>query len=342
MDWSRGYSSDWRVFRVDPTTWADGEQVGGVDSASVDRVRGGLLESGSVTLTAAPGAGFEAGYYRIALYVLQDGAAVREDVATLYCSSGEGEVERGRDELDVVGRSVLYPASVRILQPGAYAPKGCDGAQRAAELLRACLAAPVTVEGGFTLDTHLVFDLGTSHLDAAWELLDAGGYCMQVGGDGTVSIMPMPTEPALGLADAGTRLLMPKVSHALDYSSVPNRYVAREGSTEAVATNDDPSSPTSTAARGYRHDEVDDSPKRVDGETLAEYARRRLAELSVVEDRRTYEREWWPGVRPYSLVRCAIAGTMEGDLRVVRQSLKLGHGILVTEEAAREVRTWQA
>ena len=343
MDWSRGYSAEWRVVRVDPSTWADAEAVGAVDSASVERTADGLMESGSMTAVRGVGEGFEPGYHRIVMVAEQDGAKERVEVCTLYCTSAQGEVERGRDVVDVVGRSVLYPASVRRLLAGTYAPKGADCAAYAARLLRECVACPVEVEGAFALADHVVFDLGDSYLDAARAVLDAGGYCMQVDSHGTVHVRPLPAEPAAGLGALGASMLMPKVGYELDYSDVPNRYLARDGELQAVAVNDDPASPTSTVSRGYFHDEVDTSPKPLEGESLATYARRRLAEKSVVKDARRYEREFAPDVLPNSIVRATAAqGGLEGDLRVTRQSLELGHGVKVTEEAVREVSTWQA
>lgn len=343
MDWSRGYTARWRVFRVDPETWADAGLVARLDGASVERTRSGMLESATLAFTREVGEGFSPGYHRIALYAEQDGASVREDVATLYCTSASGEVDYGRDAVAVTGRSVLFPASVRRLLAGTYAPKGCDGAAYAADLLRECVHAPVEVDGSFRLGRHVVFDLGDSHLDAAWAVLDAGRFCMQVTGSGTVRVMPLPAEPDLVLGADGLRMLMPGASHALDYSDVPNRVLVRHGANEALAVNDDPESETSTVARGYCHDLVEESATPVDGETLADYARRRLAEESAVADSRTYEREYAPGVLPSSVVRASLSEIgMVGDFRVVRQSLDLGHGVKVTERAEREVATWRA
>ena len=52
MNWARSYTSEWRVFRVDRKTWADGEKLEGVDSASIARTAdGSLLESGDMDVT---------------------------------------------------------------------------------------------------------------------------------------------------------------------------------------------------------------------------------------------------------------------------------------------------
>lgn len=342
MDWGRSYTSRWRVYRVDARTWLDAGEVSRFDSASVDRTATGLLESATIKATRDVGEGFEEGYYRIALYAEQDGEVVRSDVATLLCSSSSGEVDRGRDVLSIDGRSVLYPASVGRLPMGTYAPMGCDGARFAADLLGECLAAPVSLECSFELMVHYVFDLGSTRLDAARSLLDAGGCCLQVDGTGTVHVLKLPTDPVLDLSAASAHMLAPGTSHADDRASVPNRYVANDGEREAVAVNADADSPVSTISRGYEHDYYDKAPKPVDGETLAAYARRRLRELSVSRDTRKYVREYWPGALPQSVVRCTMPDAgLSGDLRITRQALSLGYGVSVTEEAVSEVALWQ-
>lgn len=346
MDWTKGYSATWRVFEVSTDTWADGALVANVRSASINRECTGkapLLESGSITLDAPIGEAFTERYLRIVMTANQDGQAERVDVATLLCSSGSGTIDYGADEQDLAGYSVLYPASTRLLTRGTYAPAGTDGVAWAASMLGEACQAPVTTMGSFTLEDAVVFDIGTSYLECVWMVLDAGGYCMQIEGNGTINILPLPTQPALLLDGTGARLITTGIDYTHDWSDVPNRYVAVDGANIAEVVNDDRASPTSTVTRGYYIDEVDTSPVRVNGESLQQYAVRRLEELSTVPDERTYTREYSPGVYPFSLVRGTLADVqIEGDLRVQTQSLECGKGILVTEKAERQVSTWQA
>ena len=346
MDWGRGYGSLWRVYRVDESTWADAGAMGGVTAISVERDDGEsnpLMESGTFTVDSQPTDAFEAGYYRIVLYATQDGATERVDVATLYCQSAHRDTERGRSAHEVTGDSVLDPASGRQLAVGSYFPEGAGCMAEAARLLRQCLRAPVTVDDAAdpTLASHVVFDAGTTALDAVRMVLGACGCVMQVHGDGTVHLMRRPTEVSLVLDRANARLLEPLVRSDYDLSGVPNRYYARQGEFLEVATNEDPTSDSSYPKRGFWHDEYDEGPVRVDGETLHGYACRRLEEMSVVRDTRTYTRKWWPGVHPCGVVRGSMPSvSLDGDMRVVRQSVDCSHGISVTEEAAREVALW--
>lgn len=347
IDWTRGYAATWRAYRVDPRTWADGERIGGVTALRVERTDPSegdapLLESGSMDVDAQPGEGFASGYVRVAMVAEQAGERERVDVCTLLCETVSGDVERGADMLEVTGRSVLFPASVARLDPGAYAPAGVDAPQLAAELLSERLSAPVSWAGSGVLDAPYVYGDSATALSAAWMLARACGHVIRVGGDGSVSVVPARTQPALTLDRANARLLHPGVHHELDCSGVPNRYVAQDGAEVAVAVNDDPASMVSTVSRGYAHDAPRDaSPVRVGGETLAAYAARRLEEESTLWDERGYSREFVPGVVPGDVVRGSLASVgLDGDLRVSTQSLACGRGIVVRETAKREVRLW--
>ena len=345
IDWRRSYGATWRVHRVAVGTWADADPLAGVTSVSVERSCDGkapLLESGSMDVDAAPRDGFSEGYYRASMYATQDGETERVDVCTLLCMSTEDNIDHGMSGVRVVGRSVLWPASKAYLPIGAYVPRGADGVAWANATLASAINAPIECMGGFVLDQHHVFGNSTTVLDAVWEVLRAGNHTMQISGDGTVSIMPLPSVPVLDLSQVNARLLHTGVHRALDLSDVPNVYTAVDGDTSAQAVNDDPTSPTSTVTRGWTSEVRDTSPKRIDGETLANYCARKLEEESTVWDTRSYTREWWPGVATDAIVRGTLDSVgLDGDLRVVSQGVTCGVGLTVEETVRREVRTWQ-
>lgn len=339
LDWRESYSASWRIFRVDPDTWADAGEVAGIDSVSVDLTDSGEMVSG--TLEATAGA-VDPGYMKVVMTATQGEEVERVEIATLLVESTSRKLKGGAWSVSLDGRSVLHPAATcRVFSP-AYAPSGSDGAQLAGEILGQCIAAPVVVEGSFTLSSDVVFDPGGSALDAAWLVLKAGNHVIQVHGDGTVHILPKPVDVAILLDDAHAALLMPEMDCELDYGDVPNRYIAVDDGLVEVVANEDAASPTSRGARGYWIDVYDASPKYIGGETLAQYAERRLAELSTVHDARSYTREWWPGVYPGSIARGGLSTAgLDGDMRISGQSYECGAGVVVTEKAYVEVRTWE-
>ena len=320
--------ASWRVRRVDPELWLPVEEIMGIRSASVKRATNDnnspLLESGEMDLTGA----LEEGYYRIE-ELSASGDLI--EVATLLFTPDGADWGFGTWGGSASGKSVLTPASERKFKPGEYAPKGIDGASWCAARLRECIKAPVEVVDGYKLGEHVVFDLGSSYLDGIWSVLDAGSYCMQIAGDGTVTICPKAMEPALVITSDGAGLL-PSISRALPVEDVPNVLKVYDGENEATARNDDPDSPTSVVTRGREIEEVEDSPTRKEGETLQQYANRHLAELSEVYETYDIEREYASGVMPYSIVRVNLPEQgIVGDFRVMSQSCECDKSIKVGE-----------
>lgn len=340
IDWSQSYSAILRVFRVNRDTWADAEQIENVDSIEVSRTTDGeLIESGGMDITGD----FSSDYYRITLTAVQDNDVERVDIATMLFDVNSGEVNYGTTKQSAEGFSVLYPASKTTMLAGEYAPAGVDGAEYAAQLLRDTINAPVKVEGSFTLNDNVVHEIGSNVLEAVWSVLNAGpdgGFCIQIDGRGVVHILPMPKEPALTIDTTNARLLTPGIQYDRDMSEIPNRYVVLVDGMKTIATNEDPGSPVSTVARGYTVDQTDESPLPVNGETINDYAVKMLKQASVLNDVRTYTREYAPDVNVFSIVRASIDG-LEGDLRVQNQTIKCEHGIVVEEQANREVKLWQ-
>lgn len=329
IDWAGGYSREWRVMEVNPATWADSGELPGVTDAScsVDST-GRLILSGSVTLTTDPGWDAAERWCRIELLADQSGVAERHAVCTLLLAPSPSKVRRGRVTWQLEGRSPLQPAEDVRLSAGTTCPRGADGAAWAASMLSVC-PCPVTVAGSFPVADHTVFAAGTTRLEAARTVLDAAGWCMQVAGDGSVAIAPVPTEPAVTLTAS---LLGTEVTADDGRADVPNRYLATRDGVTAVATDEDPASPTSHASRGRWVDEWDSNPETRPGEGLQAYAERRLAELTGAAGVRTYQRAWVPGVTASDVVRWQLpSARLSGEYRVTKQSVVLGSGLSVTE-----------
>lgn len=336
MDWAQSYSASWRVFRVNRDTWADGEKIDNVDTVQITRTAdGNLLESGSLDITGD----FEPDYYRIVMTAEQGGEVKRVDVATLLFDTSGGEFNYGRTVQDAAGHSVLYPASVTTIVAGEYAPAGVNGAEYAAELLRGAINAPVQAEGSFTLDDNVVHEIGSSVLAAVWNVLEAGDFVIQLDGRGVVHIRPKPTEPVRILGASETRMLANGISYTADISDVPNRYIVVMDDVMVMAANNDPRSSVSTVSRGYCVDKVEENPTTVNGETLNAYVERKLRDESVLQEERTYTREYDPDINLYSVIRASIDG-LQGDFRVQSQQLTCGRGITVQEKASKEIQLW--
>lgn len=333
-----GYSCTWRILRIDPATWAGTEEVGEFLAASVERdCLSMLLESGTAEFDGNPSDSEM--WVRIEMLAEQGGLVERHAIATMLMSPAGSSASVGGSKTEYECRSVLAPAEDRVLLAGDYAPAGCDGAEYAASLIAKCTPAPVLVEGSFTLTDHMVFAKGTTHIEAAWMLLDSAGWCAQVSGDGTITVRQMPTQPSLVLDDAAAKLLGTEVKLEGALAEIPNRYIAVDGDQSAIAIDDDPENPASFYSRGRYVDVYDDSPFRVDGESLEAYAARKLVEASESIESREYEREWRPNVTCFDVVKGSLSSVgLDGYMRVTSQSISIGAGALVTEKA--EVLRW--
>lgn len=336
MDWSQSYTATWRVFRVNRLTWADGEMLTNIDNVSISRTAdGSLLESGSMELTGE----FQTDYYRIVMIAEQGGEIERVEVATLLFEVNGGAVNYGTVAGKVDGHSVLYPAETTAVVTGEYAPSGVDGVIYARNLLQSAINVPVETEGSFVLNDHIVHELGSSIIEAVWSVLDAGGYVLQIDGHGTVHIRPKPTEPALIVDSTSMSIMSNGIDFDSDMSGIPNRYIVMDDGIILSAVNSDQNSPVSTVSRGYNVDVIDKSPTLVNSETYAEYANRKLHELSYLKDTRSYTREYAPNVFPYSVIRASINGLF-GDYRVESQSITCDNGIEINEKASMETNLW--
>lgn len=343
MDWSQAYTVEWRLVNVDKGTWADGHEVGTVKSVSIERdctEDVPLLESASIEVEIPMGQEWEDGWYRFEGLFSQGAERERIAMGTFLVEAASDHVDFGTQSSTMDGWSVLKPAADVYMALGDYVPKGTDGASYAASLLRSCAPAPVEVSGGFTLDDHIVYSKDSSVLKVVWELLDAGGYCIRISGDGIARISPKPKGG--GFSDTES-LVFPGIDRELDLTSVPNVYRAYSDTTWAEAVNDSPDSRVSTVSRGRRVEMVDTSPTRVNGETLASYCARRLEEESTLFRSFTYTRELDPDARPFDISSDHLPDIgMDGDLRIVSQSIECGPSCKVTQTVSIEVKEYEA
>ena len=337
MDWTLGYSASWSVHRVNSDTWADEGEIGGIGAISVSRssedsVR--LLETATMQVEES----LDTGWYRV--YMLADqGGVEKVPVCTMLFEQIRSRTDHGK-VATARGRSVLQPAADVKMPRGGYTPAGFDAAKWARDMLAPLIPAPIEVDGSFSLAEDYAHAPNTSVLAAVWKVLDAGGFCMRVTGEGIIRIGPLPEEPAITLDKAHAGLLVPGVDDDFDLTGIPNRYVAVFGNEVYEARNERADSKVGFPQRGrWVYADIDESPSPRSDESRQAYVERRLAELSTVTRKFSYTREFWPEVGPYDVVSASLASNgVEGELRVISQSVARDHGAVVTETAGLEVR----
>lgn len=339
ITWSQDYTVEWRLMRVNKDTWADSGRASYVNNARIDRDMTAtvpLLESATFDAQIPVGEDWENGWYRLK-------AVVTQGIDTETISMGTFRIEAGTDKVDfstqsanLKGYSVLYPASKKYMDLGSYIPIGVDGPEFVRDLLKqGGVCAPIHLEGSYSLDDYVTFDNQTQVISVVWDILDAGNYCMVIDGDGEIWVKPKPIQRKIDFNSKTANLLFSGVTRNLDYSNVPNVYKAYNGEVSAKAVNDNPDSIVSTVSRGYEHEEVTVNPMRVNGETLQMYCERMLEEMSTIEKSYVYNRENVSDARPFDVVNMTLPQWgIEGDLRILSQSIECGKSIKISETAA--------
>lgn len=343
-DFTKNLKFEISMHEVDPGTWADSHELGNVNSVAITRSKDALIEGATITADVQTGNRFREGYYRIVMRTMQDGATERHEVATVYCTSSSGTITD--DETSIIsidGKSVLYPANEVTIGIGAFVPRGADGAEYVVRTLQGVLAAPVVAEGSFALADDYVFDIGEKVLSAVWKVLDAANWCMQIAGDGTVTVREIPSRPQTSI-DARD-VIAGNLGYSNDFEAIPNRYVAFDGTTVASYRNDDSQSEVSIPRKGFVKDissGIDTSPVLIGGESLEAYCRRKLIEASVSVYQQSYTREYDDELRPYSMVLMRAHDTGEyEEFSISTQSVTISDSLAVGETSERRVQLWQ-
>lgn len=205
IDWTKGYSTTWRVSRVDPVTWASMGEVPSIVEASYSA---DATTDAVETATAKCVLPFDAeplgGWLRIEALLEQGTAAEHVTVCTMRFDAG-GSTWRGGYRTDTLqGVSSLYPASeAEKLPDGAWAEAMANGADRVASLIAPHTPAPIYVDGSYRIDEGTVYDLDSTPLAAALSILP-DGWAVRPDAYGAIHVTPASAPVArFGTADRG-------------------------------------------------------------------------------------------------------------------------------------------
>ena len=346
IDWFSGYSAKWQVVHIDEKTWAPDGVLENCSSVSISRdADSDKLETCSMNIDVpATQEVFEEGWYRIQMIATQGAACELVNIATMLMSADSGNLDKKRNTMSISGTSVLQPAADMKMKLGDYMPKGDNGAEYAAKLLRECVVPSITVEGnGFIVDNYIVFDEGTSYLEAAWEILDTGGWVMKIGGDGRITICEK-SDACSAMIGPGEGTVEPGVTYTRPITDIPNRYYAIDeiGNT-AEAINTLPWSNTSYQARGRYIDVIDTSPEPINNEGLLGYVKRRLEIESTTYKQYSYTRPFHPDIWLFDNVMMNLPEFgLSGQLRVMTQNISFEKNVQVQEKAGLEIKEYIA
>lgn len=333
IDWSKGFSARYYATVVDPQTWRDISTIN-ISDGSIQLTNNALRESASISCRQ-----FDSDTeYWIRVYLDARQNAGGSELVPLFTglTSVPDQNYNGRKRSDSVQcYSTLKPAEDVLLPLGYYVQAGTNGAVAVRELLETVTPAPVIIDGeSEALSQTLVAEMDESHLSMADYILQTIGWRIRIGGDGQIVICEYPSEPdVLFSADAYDVVEM-DISVKNNWYDCPNVFRAINDDMTAIARDNDPDSRFSIQNRGREIWKSESGCALNEGESLAQYAQRRLKEEQLVGYSLDYGRRFHPDIRPTDLVDIYYPEQgVNGVFEIESQTITLGYGAPVSETA---------
>ena len=330
IDWTKGFTSQYYVSVIDPVTWRDRERIEIVDG-SITKNTTGLLQSADVTCVKYV-RGLER-WLRIYLIAKQNDETERVALFTGLDSSPDREINGTYETNPVQIYSVLKPADDVLLSRGWYAPAAFVGADLVKQLLSVSPAPIKISDNSPRLQSAIIAEDGETNLSMAHKILKAINWRIKLSGDGIINIVPKSDKASYRLDTMECDIVEPKITVKRDWYQCPNVFRAIEDDLIGIARDDSPDSPLSTVNRGREVWAEDTNCDLNDGESVAEYAIRRLKEEQSANTIIEYDRRFVPDIEPTDLLALNFAAQeIDGTYEIMSQSITLGHGAKVSEE----------
>lgn len=341
MDWRQGYTSTFRLYSVNQSTWGDGDEIEGLVSASITKDNdSSLIEDANITVDGQP----LKGYVRLVLEARNNAGLARENLGTFLVTSPKKSINGRLTTIDLECYSVLKPASDKILPPGWYFPEGGDPIAGASDLLAGVLTCPVEpAESTIRTDEPKVAESNETILSFAAYLLEDTGWYISIDGRGCVTIKEKTNEVAVVFDTEENDILMPDLTDESDIFDIPNvlRVTDSNGKYETIYNHDEQSA-TSVEALGWEKWSTEQLSLDF-GETLLGKGAERMEELSKSTRKISYSREFDPDVKVNDVALFLLPQQgIVGSFRIISQSLDIGKGVKVSEIAEFETDNWRA
>lgn len=329
MDWIKGYSASYYMTIVDPGSWRDLRMVD-ITGGSISKTGTSLMESAQVDLTENLGET----WVRIYLDAKQDNGGGRTPLFTGLLQTPATKWQGNIDTYSAECYSVLKAADDVILQRGWYALAGQNGIELAARLLEATPAPVVVEEDAPLLSTSIVAEDNETCLTMAHRLVSASGWRMKIEGDGTIRLCPVANKPSVILDPQTNDIVEPSITDEQNLYNAPNVYMAASGDRTYTARDEE-----SIAERGREIWAVEYNVTLNAGESVMQYAMRKLQELKAAARTVKYQRRYIPDLTPGDIIElCFPRQNIFGDYRITKQTVSLKYAATVAEECVEKYR----
>lgn len=331
MQWNRGYKAIFYATTVNPKTWADNNERVEIIDGSIDREPTGLRDSAEITSDAE---GYNERLIRIYLDAVQNSDISHNALFTGYAVSPTLDVEGTLKTQKYSCYSVLKPADDILLERGWYAPLGANSGALIRDLL-SVTNAPFTIEGEpGSLQNYIVAEDNETRLTMVDKILRIMGLDLVITGAGEIILRPKKTNADEVFDPATNDVVEPSFSITHDWYEVPNVLRVIMDDVSAIARDDSEASLYSTVNRGREIWKQEASADIAAGDTLADYAKRRLKELQMVGTQVSYTRRFLPDINVSDIVRIRYE-SLSGLYRITQQKITLGHNLTTSETVER-------
>lgn len=350
-DWTANAGHSYEYWRVDPASWRDKEPLGLVTSCSITRDDSDVRGSADLEVGGDVSSEFYVREYLVVEQPPGSGITERFCLGTHLVQTPTLEYTAGRVKRKLTAYSPLLELQDTRPPIGYTSAAGTNVVSQARWICRTHGRLPVVAPSASGAITEpLVAADDDTWLTYMSALLAKAGLTYMLDPYGRISFAPEPgplLSPVWTYTDDNSSILMPDVTEEYDWFGIPNVYEAVLSKNDTCVAgsyeNDSPASPLSTASRGRRVVERDTSPDVPDTATaadLANYAAKKLRELSVVERTVEYSHgyngvNWGDGVTlDYTRHGLRAQG------RVVKQVIDCDTRCLVEETASYTESLW--
>lgn len=336
MKWDRGFTARYYAAIVDPKTWRDTSRSEWMElsSGTINITDTNLRESADLSCKSFN----NSTEYWLRVYLdarqnEEDPAleAIFTGLASVPNKSFKGSLQSSK----IKCYSVLKPANDVYLPLGWYVMAGTNGARIVKELLEGVIPAPVTIEGTSpALSKTLVAESGETILTMVDYILSVIGWRLRISGDGSITICAEDESPRARFDAATNDVMELDIEVETNWFDCPNVFRAVNDELMSIARDEDPDSIFSIQNRGREIWMEDTSCNLNDGESIGEYAKRRLKEEQTISLSLSYNRRFDPNVRGGDLIYIhqPVQG-IDGAFKVTSQNISLSYGATVSEQS---------
>lgn len=332
MDWSKGLSASYKAYIVDPITWKDTEHID-ILSGSISKSEDDMRESADISVSDYNSNKEQ--WIRIYLDARQRSDSYYGAIFTGLISSPGKEMEGSVQTNNLRCYSVLKPASDILLPRGYYITYGTNTASVLKNLLKVVKGVPVIIEGTPpNLSQTIIAENGESNLSMADKILYCIGWRMRIKGDGSIIISEPASDPSAWFDPVDVDSLELRVNIENNWFDCPNVFRAVQGNFSATAVDNDPNSMFSVQSRGREIYFEESNCNPYTGESLAQYAKRRLKEEQQVYMSASYSRRFDPNANVSDVISLRYPGQgLDGLFYISSQTIDLGYSPTVSEVA---------